>query len=173
MRDEFVIIIIRERGYILSIQAINSQFAPQFNPLQRQAFGNNPSQAANPFAAANPLGQQANSFGSGFGAQQPAQDDISALIAALSAGGASKKADTPKQGGIEQITQLLTQVLGGNKGDKAQATDQAPAAEEAAPADDTAASGGCADADGDGACDSDGMAIEDCQAGNCPDGSCG
>jgi hypothetical protein len=102
----------------LSINAVNNQFATQFNPLQRQgaasAFGVAQPQVVNPFAAANPLGQQANSFGS-FGAAQGAQDaPLDPALLALLQGGAGKK-EEKKDGGIEQILQVLMQVLGGAK----------------------------------------------------------
>ncbi|MDH4379663.1 MAG: hypothetical protein QE263_07140 [Vampirovibrionales bacterium] len=158
----------------MSIGAINN-----INPLQRQfgvSQGFGAAQAApaanNPFAAANPLGQGANAFSAGFGAQQQG-GGIEALLA--SAGG-SQAPQAPKKDEGDIVKLLISLLTGANKGDK-KAADTPAADPNAAVAQDAAAeepaTSGCQDANGDGACDADGMDIEDCQSGNCPDGNCG
>ena len=157
----------------MSINAINSQFAPQFNPLQRQGFGGaQASQAANPFSANNSLvgGNAQSAFGSGFGAAQAPQDDISALLAAVSAGGAGKKEEKKEDGGIGEILKIVMSLVG--KGD-----DKAKASDEAAPADEAAA--GCQDANNDGECDDMSQCVDEDGDGacdtnsSCSGGSCG
>jgi len=164
----------RERGFILSIGAINN-----VNPLQRQfgvpqGFG--AAQAApaanNPFAAANPLGQGANNFSAGFGAQQQG-GGIEALLA--SAAGAKK--EEPKEDGMKEILTLIMSLIGKGEG-SAKAKQGASVDTATGCADGSCGSAsGCEDANADGICDAGGEECVDndgdgeCDA--CPDGSCG
>lgn len=159
----------------MSIGSINT-----INPFLQAQFSANPAAPGaaaaainNPFAT-NVLGQQANAFGSGFGAKQGSNAaPIDPAMLALLSGG---KKEAPKEDGMKEILTLIMSLIGKDEG-STKTKQAAPANAASDCADGSCGSAGCEDANNDGVCDAGG---EECvdndgdgECDTCPEGNCG